>query len=124
MRTYFPHEIHRGELYYADLRPVVGSEQGGIRPVLILQNNVGNRHSPTVIAAPITSKTVKARLPTHVSLDKQSSGLCCGSTILLEQLRTIDKSRLKGRIGMLSEPEMKRIDWALGISIGLAEGYD
>ena len=124
MRTYFPHEIHRGELYYADLRPVVGSEQGGIRPVLILQNNVGNRHSPTVIAAPVTSKMGKARLPPHVSLNKHSSGLHCGSTILLEQLRTIDKSRLKGRIGMLSEPEMKRIDWALGISIGLAEGYD
>ena len=124
MRTYFPHEIHRGELYYADLRPVVGSEQGGIRPVLILQNNMGNRHSPTVIAAPVTSKMRKARLPTHVSLNKHSSGLHCGSTILLEQLRTIDKSRLKGRIGMLSEPEMKRIDWALGISIGLAEGYD
>ena len=124
MRTYFLHEIHRGELYYADLRPVVGSEQGGIRPVLILQNNVGNRHSPTVIAAPVTSKMGKAGLPTHVSLNKHSSGLHCGSTILLEQLRTIDKSRLKGRIGMLSEPEMKRIDWALGISIGLAEGYD
>ena len=124
MRTYFPHEIHRGELYKADLRPVVGTEQGGIRPVLILQNNMGNRHSPTVIAAPVTSKMGKARLPTHVSLNKHSSGLHCGSTILLEQLRTIDKSRLKGRIGMLSEPEMKRIDWALGISIGLAEGYD
>lgn len=80
--------------------------------------------SPTVIAAPVTSKMGKARLPTHVSLNKHSSGLHCGSTILLEQLRTIDKSRLKGRIGMLSEPEMKRIDWALGISIGLAEGYD
>ena len=119
MRTYFPHEIQRGELYYADLRPVVGSEQGGIRPVLILQNDVGNRHR----AAPITSKTGKARLPTHVSLDKQSSGLCCGSTILLEQLRTIDKSRLKGKIGILSDSEMKRIDWALGISVGLAEGY-
>ena len=83
MRTYFPHEIHRGELYYADLRPVVGSEQGGIRPVLILQNNVGNRHSPTVIAAPVTSKMGKARLPTHVSLNKHSSGLHCGSTIAI-----------------------------------------
>ena len=123
MRTYYTPEIHRGELYYADLSPVVGSEQGGIRPVLILQNDVGNQHSPTVIAAPITSKTGKARLPTHVSLDKQSSGLCCGSTILLEQLRTIDKSRLKGKIGILSDSEMKRIDWALGISVGLAEGY-
>ena len=123
MRTYFPHEIQRGELYYADLRPVVGSEQGGIRPVLILQNDVGNRHSPTVIAAPITSKTGKAQLPTHVSLNKHSSGLHCGSTILLEQLRTIDKSRLKGKIGILSDSEMKRIDWALGISVGLAEGY-
>ena len=123
MKTYYTQEIHRGELYYADLRPVVGSEQGGIRPVLILQNDVGNRHSRTVIAAPITSRMGKARLPTHVSLDKQSSGLHCGSTILLEQLRTIDKSRLKGRIGMLSDPEMKLIDWALGISVGLAEGY-
>lgn len=91
--------------------------------MLILQNDVGNRHSPTVIAAPITSKTGKTQLPTHVSLDKQSSGLRCGSTILLEQLRTIDKSRLKGKIGILSGPEMKRIDWALGISVGLAEGY-
>lgn len=122
MKTYYTQEVHRGELYYADLRPVVGSEQGGIRPVLILLNDVGNRHSPTVIAAPITSRAGNAKLPTHVSLNTQSSGLCCGSTILLEQLRTIDKSRLKGKIGMLSGSEMKRIDWALGISIGLAEG--
>ena len=115
-------QIGRGDVYYADLSPVIGSEQGGTRPVVILQNNVGNRHSPTVIAAPITSKTGKARLPTHVSLNKQLSGLRCGSMILLEQLRTIDKSRLKEKIGILSGPEMKQIDWALGISVGLAEG--
>ena len=77
MKTYYTQEVHRGELYYADLRPVVGSEQGGIRPVLILQNDVGNRHSPTVIAAPITSRAGNAKLPTHVSLNTQSSGLCC-----------------------------------------------
>ena len=108
---------------YADLRPVIGSEQGGIRPVLILQNNVGNRHSPTVIAAPITSKMGKPRLPTHVCLNRQANGLSCGSVILLEQLRTIDKSRLRERVGALDTSEMKQIDWALGVSVGLAEGY-
>lgn len=123
METYCKQEISRGDIYYADLRPVIGSEQGGVRPVLILQNNVGNRHSPTVIAAPITSKMGKPRLPTHVSLDKHTEGLHRGSIILLEQIRTIDKSRLKGRIGMLSASEMEQIDWALGISIGLADGY-
>ena len=111
MKTYCRQEISRGDIYYADLRPVIGSEQGGIRPVLILQNNVGNRHSPTVIAAPITSKMGKPRLPTH------------GSVILLEQLRTIDKSRLRERVGALDTSEMKQIDWALGVSVGLAEGY-
>ena len=111
------------DIYYADLRPVIGSEQGGIRPVLILQNNVGNRHSPTVIAAPITSKMGKPRLPTHVCLNRQANGLSCGSVILLEQLRTIDKSRLRERVGALDTSEMKQIDWALGVSVGLAEGY-
>lgn len=119
--TPFPGE-YQGYLY-ADLRPVIGSEQGGIRPVLILQNNVGNRHSPTVIAAPITSKMGKPRLPTHVCLNRQANGLSCGSVILLEQLRTIDKSRLRERVGALDTSEMKQIDWALGVSIGLAEGY-
>lgn len=83
MKTYCRQEISRGDIYYADLRPVIGSEQGGIRPVLILQNNVGNRHSPTVIAAPITSKMGKPRLPTHVCLNRQANGLSCGSVILL-----------------------------------------
>ena len=101
MKTYCRQEISRGDIYYADLRPVIGSEQGGIRPVLILQNNVGNRHSPTVIAAPITSKMGKPRLPTHVCLNRQANGLSCGSVILLEQLRTIDKSRLRERVGAL-----------------------
>lgn len=123
MRTYCRQEIKRGDIYYADLRPVIGSEQGGIRPVLILQNNVGNRHSPTVIAAPITSKMGKPRLPTHVSLDKHTEGLHRGSIILLEQLRTIDKSRLRERVGALDTSEMERIDQALGVSVGLAEGY-
>ena len=123
MKTYCRQEISRGDIYYADLRPVIGSEQGGIRPVLILQNNVGNRYSPTVIAAPITSKMGKSRLPTHVSLDKHTEGLRRGSIILLEQLRTIDKSRLRERVGALDTLEMERIDQALGVSVGLAEGY-
>lgn len=123
MKTYCRQEISRGDIYYADLRPVIGSEQGGIRPVLILQNNVGNRHSPTVIAAPITSKMGKPRLPTHVSLDKHTEGLHCGSIVLLEQLRTIDKSRLREPVGALDTSEMERIDQALGVSVGLAEGY-
>ena len=111
MKTYCRQEISRGDIYYADLRPVIGSEQGGIRPVLILQNNVG------------TSKMGKPRLPTHVCLNRQANGLSCGSVILLEQLRTIDKSRLRERVGALDTSEMKQIDWALGVSIGLAEGY-
>lgn len=123
VKTYCRQEISRGDIYYADLRPVIGSEQGGIRPVLILQNNVGNRHSPTVIAAPITSKMGKPRLPTHVCLNRQANGLSCGSVILLEQLRTIDKSRLRERVGALDTSEMKQIDWALGVSVGLVEGY-
>ena len=111
MKTYCRQEISRGDIYYADLRPVIGSEQGGIR------------HSPTVIAAPITSKMGKPRLPTHVCLNRQANGLSCGSVILLEQLRTIDKSRLRERVGALDTSEMKQIDWALGVSVGLVEGY-
>lgn len=90
--------IHRGDIYYADLRPVVGSEQGGVRPVLIIQNDVGNRHSPTVICAAITSKMNKAKLPTHVELDARKYDLVKDSVILLEQLRTIDKQRLKDKV--------------------------
>ena len=122
MKTYYNQVVSRGDIYYVDLRPVVGSEQGGIRPVVILQNNVGNRYSPTVIAAPITSKK-KVGLPTHVSLDRQVERLYCGSVILVEQLRTIDKSRLMNRIGGLNRSEMEKVDQALGVSVGLAEGY-
>lgn len=108
MKTYY-----RGDIYYADLRPVVGSEQGGIRPVVILQNNVGNRYSPTVIAAPITSRR-KTNLPTHVSINRQVDKLRCNSVILMEQIRTIDKSRLMDRIGVLNDYEMQQVNQALG----------
>ena len=109
--------IKRGELYYADLSPVVGSEQGGIRPVLIVQNDVGNRYSPTVIAAAVTSKLDKTRLPTHIPLSP-SSGLERDSVCLLEQIRTLDKTRLRDRIGCLNEDTMKRVNQALLISLG------
>ena len=111
--------VRRGEIYYADLSPVVGSEQGGVRPVLIVQNDVGNRHSPTVIAAAITSQTGKARLPTHIELDARSVGLSRDSVILLEQIRTIDKSRLKERMGKLDEQTMTKVDNAIAVSFGL-----
>lgn len=111
--------VKRGEIYYADLSPVVGSEQGGIRPVLIVQNDVGNRHSPTVIAAAITSRLDKARLPTHISLDAASCGLQRDSIVLLEQIRTIDKKRLKDKMGSLDTTAMNRVDNALSISFGL-----
>ncbi len=107
----------RGEVYYADLSPVVGSEQGGIRPVLIIQNNVGNKYSPTVIIAAITSKTQKAKLPTHIEVG-ENDFLAKDSIVLLEQIRTIDKSRLKQRIGMVSRELMKKIDSALKLSVG------
>ena len=110
--------VRRGEIYYADLSPVVGSEQGGIRPVLIVQNDVGNRHSPTVIAAAITSRREKAKLPTHTAI-RDFEGLNKDSIILLEQIRTIDKKRLQEYIGMLSESEMARVDKALAISVAL-----
>ncbi len=112
-------EVHRGEVFYADLSPVVGSEQGGVRPVLILQNDVGNRHSPTVIAAAITSKQDKTRLPTHIGLAAQSCGLTRNSIVLLEQIRTLDKCRLREKAGKLSEQDQRRVDQALGISVGL-----
>lgn len=110
--------IKRGELYYADLSPVVGSEQGGVRPVLVVQNDVGNKYSPTVIAAAVTSKINKAKLPTHIELPSNSYGLAKDSVILLEQIRTLDKRRLKERIGELSESTMTRVDKAILISLG------
>lgn len=116
--------IHRGDIYYADLSPTVGSEQGGVRPVLILQNNMGNRYSPTVIAAAITSRTDKSRLPTHVSIGKKSvHGLHKDSTVLLEQIRTIDRMRLKEHIGSLDDMDMEQINEALEISMGLAPAF-
>ena len=114
--------IRRGDIYYADLSPVVGSEQGGVRPVLIVQNDVGNRFSPTVIAAAITSQRGKAKLPTHILLDSQTTGLSRDSIVLLEQVRTIDKHRLKERMGRLDSGSMGRVDQALSISFGLDAG--
>ena len=111
--------VKRGDIYYADLSPVVGSEQGGMRPVLIVQNDTGNKHSPTVIAAAITSQTGKARLPTHIELNVQSVGLSRDSVILLEQIRTIDKSRLRERMGKLDENTMTKVDNAIAVSFGL-----
>lgn len=110
--------IKRGELYYADLSPVLGSEQGGVRPVLILQNDVGNKYSPTVIVSAITSKLYKAKLPTHITLNAEMYGLSKDSIILLEQIRTIDKQRLKEKIGELSFEKMEEVNNALLISLG------
>ena len=112
-------QIRRGDIYYADLSPVVGSEQGGIRPVLIVQNDVGNKHSPTVIAAAITSQTNKTRLPTHIELTGQTCGLSRDSVVLLEQIRTLDKKRLKEHMGHIDDGLMTRIDGALAVSFGL-----
>lgn len=111
--------IKRGDIYYADLSPVVGSEQGGMRPVLIVQNDTGNKHSPTVIAAAITSQTGKAKLPTHIELSGQSVGLTRDSVILLEQIRTLDKSRLREKMGRLDGETMTRVDNAIAVSFGL-----
>lgn len=111
--------VKRGDIFYADLSPVVGSEQGGVRPVLIVQNDTGNRHSPTVIAAAITSQTGKARLPTHISVAPLSCGLPKESVILLEQVRTLDKHRLREKMGKLDRASMDRVDHALSISFGL-----
>ncbi len=109
----------RGDIYFADLSPVVGSEQGGFRPVLIIQNDIGNKYSPTVIVSAITSQIMKAHLPTHVELPAHVSGLDKDSVVLLEQIRTIDKRRLKRRIARLDEEVMTKIDDALAISCGL-----
>ena len=111
--------MRRGDIYYADLRPVVGSEQGGIRPVLIVQNDVGNRHSPTIICAAITSKMNKAKLPTHIELSAGKYDMEKDSVILLEQLRTIDKKRLKDKVCHLDEEIMKQINKGLMISLEL-----
>lgn len=111
--------IRRGDIYYADLRPVVGSEQGGIRPVLVIQNDTGNRHSPTVIVAAITSKMTKAKLPTHVKIDCDKCNIIKHSIILLEQLRTIDKKRLKDKVCHLDSEMLKIVDKALLISLEL-----
>ena len=111
--------VKRGDIFYADLSPVVGSEQGGVRPVLIVQNDTGNRHSPTVIAAAITSQTGKARLPTHISLAAMSCGLPKDSVVLLEQIRTLDKRRLRERMGRVDSAVMERVDDAIAVSFGL-----
>ncbi|WP_015294938.1 type II toxin-antitoxin system PemK/MazF family toxin [Tepidanaerobacter acetatoxydans] len=113
--------VRRGDIFYADLNPVVGSEQGGIRPVLVVQNDVGNKYSPTVIIAAITSQIDKAKLPTHVELQSKDYGLEKDSVILLEQLRTIDKRRLKEKITILDQDIMKKVDEALKVSLGLEE---
>ena len=113
--------VRRGDIYYADLSPVVGSEQGGLRPVLIIQNDIGNRYSPTVIAAAITSQTGKARLPTHINIAGGSVGLSKDSVILLEQIRTIDKRRLREHMGRLDDAHMAMVDDAIAVSFGLPE---
>lgn len=113
--------IRRGDIFYADLSPVVGSEQGGTRPVLIVQNDTGNKHSPTVIAAAITSQTGKARLPTHINIAGGSVGLSRDSVILLEQIRTIDKKRLREHMGRLDDQHMLLVDDAIAVSFGLNE---
>ncbi|MCQ2484424.1 MAG: type II toxin-antitoxin system PemK/MazF family toxin [Clostridia bacterium] len=111
--------VRRGDIYYADLSPVVGSEQGGVRPVLIVQNDVGNKFSPTVIAAAITSQRFKTNLPTHIQVDAHGCGLSKDSIVLLEQVRTIDKRRLKEKMGNLDEYDMNRVNQALSVSLGI-----
>lgn len=111
--------VKRGDIYYADLSPVIGSEQGGLRPVVIVQNDVGNKHSPTVIAAAITSRMNKARLPTHIEVIAEESGLNRNSVVLLEQVRTIDKKRLREKLGHFGSDIMDRINSAIEISFGL-----
>ena len=111
--------VKRGDIYYADLSPVIGSEQGGLRPVLIVQNDIGNKYSPTVIAAAITSQRDKTNLPTHIKVDADGCGLSKDSIVLLEQIRTIDKQRLKEKMGSLDISSMNAIDKALSVSFGL-----
>jgi mRNA interferase MazF len=113
------HSVKRGDIFYADLSPVVGSEQGGIRPVLIIQNDVGNKHSPTVVAAAITSRLNKTKLPTHIEVDASLYGLSKDSVVLLEQIRTIDKQRLREKMGHLATGTMYLIDKGISVSFGL-----
>lgn len=113
--------VKRGDIFYADLSPVVGSEQGGIRPVLIVQNDIGNKYSPTVIASAITSQINKAKLPTHIEISAQDYGLAKDSVILLEQIRTIDRKRLREKIGHLDDELMEKVNEALIISFGLTD---
>ena len=115
--------VKRGDIYYADLSPVVGSEQGGLRPVLIIQNDVGNRYSPTVIAAAITSKMDKTKLPTHIDVYAEKVGLAKNSVILLEQVRTLDKRRLKEKMGHLDDEVMSAVNSAIAVSFGLSEHH-
>lgn len=117
-------QVRRGDIFYADLSPVVGSEQGGLRPVLIVQNDVGNRYSPTVIAAAITSKLGKTRLPTHIDVTADKVGLQRDSVVLLEQVRTIDKTRLKEKMGHLDDESMHAVDDAISVSLGLGTAPD
>ncbi|ETJ16610.1 Transcriptional modulator of MazE/toxin, MazF [human gut metagenome] len=112
--------VKRGEIFYADLSPVIGSEQGGIRPVIIIQNDIGNRYSPTVIVAAITSQINKAKLPIHVEISSEEYGLNRDSVVLLEQIRTLDKRRLKEKIGHMTEADMKKVNKALAISLNLS----
>lgn len=116
--------IKRGDIYYADLSPVVGSEQGGIRPVLIVQNDIGNKYSPTVIAAAITSQKDKSNLPTHIKVNAENCGLAKDSIVLLEQVRTIDKRRLKERMGRLDDSSMTAVNDAITVSFGLPSAQD
>jgi len=111
--------VKKGDIYFADLSPVVGSEQGGVRPVLVVQNDVGNKFSPTIIVAAVTSQINKAKLPTHVEIDAVNNGLSKNSVVLLEQLRTIDKKRLKERIGALDQELIPNVDEALSVSLGI-----
>ena len=113
-------QVHRGDIFYADLSPVVGSEQGGVRPVLVIQNEMGNRHSPTVICAAITSRMHKSKLPTHVEIDARRYGVVKNSVVLLEQIRTIDTQRLKESVCHLDQEIMQKVDEALRISIALS----
>ena len=115
--------VKRGDIYYADLSPVVGSEQGGLRPVLIIQNDIGNRYSPTVIAAAITSRMSKTKLPTHIDIYADKVGLAKDSVVLLEQIRTLDKRRLKEKMGHLDEGTMSAINQAIAVSFGLGSAY-
>jgi mRNA interferase MazF len=111
--------VKRGDIFYADLSPVVGSEQGGIRPVIVIQNDVGNKYSPTIIIAAITSQINKAKLPTHIEISSEEYGLNKDSVVLLEQIRTVDKKRLKEKIGHMTDSDMLKVDEALMISVGL-----